>query len=313
MAKPYLSLCIPTYNEAKSLPVLYASIMEAIRPLNKSFEILFIDDGSTDSSEDILRELYTQHPTTVRCIFFQTNTGKAAALAAGFQHAKGDIIITLDADLQDDPKEIPRFLEKLSEGYDLVSGWKKFRYDSWLKNNSSIFYNAITNKLAGTNLHDNNCGFKAYRADVAKALPLYGELHRYIPALALSEGYKITEIPVHHKKRLYGTSKYGLIRFIHGPFDLLTILYLTKYRSRPLHFFGSIGLLFLFVGFLFGAYLTGLKLLTGASIGDRPLLLLSVMLMIMGVQVVLTGLVGEQITSSNVKSQTYYRIKEVLE
>jgi len=262
------------------------------------FEIIFVNDGSTDNSEAIIDRLKQKSPQHIKSIRLRRNFGKATALSAGFNMAKGKVIITMDGDLQDDPKEIPHFIKKIESGFDLVSGWKQHRRDSLIKNTSSKLFNLVTRKATGINLHDFNCGFKAYRAETVHRLALYGELHRYIPALIAAQGYQVGEILVNHRKRRYGKSKYGALRFIYGFFDLLTVIFITKYRLRPLHMIGPIGLIFFLSGLAGATYLTYEKLILNQTIGNRPLLLLSVMSMIMGVQIGITGLVGEQITAS---------------
>ena len=310
--KMKVSVVIPVYNEADSLSKLYKELVRELSKLGPNYEIIFVDDGSRDNTQKVLEGLFQKDKEHVKAIQFRNNFGKAAALRAGFDLATGDIIITLDADLQDDPVEIPRFIEKMDEGYDLVSGWKQNRQDSFIKNNTSKIFNFVTNLISRTKLHDFNCGFKAYRAEVAKGLNLYGELHRYIPVIVASQGYKVTEIPISHRKREFGTTKYGQLRFIHGFLDLVTVLYVTRFRARPLHLFGYLGFGFFISGFLIGLYLTFIKFVGHQPIGERPLLLFSVMLMIMGVQIGATGLVGEHITTLIHKRDPNYVIKSVL-
>jgi len=293
-----ISIIVPAYNEAQSLQPLTKEIMTVMKHINDEYEIILVNDGSTDRSQVVIDQLGQQFPRYVRGLTFRRNFGKAAALAAGFDSAKGEIIITLDGDLQDDPREIPRFIEKIKSGYDLVSGWKQHRQDPLIKNISSRLFNFVTGKIFEAKLHDFNCGFKAYRAETVKELALYGELHRFIPVLLAARGYKIGEIPVNHRRRQFGKSKYGSIRFINGFFDLLTVLFITKFHLRPLHMIGPIGMIFFLSGFIEAAYLTYDKIVLGQPIGNRPLLLLAVMSMIMGVQIGITGLVGEQITAS---------------
>lgn len=307
-----ISFVIPVFNEADNLVPLYKELVQMMKKMKKNYEIIFVNDGSRDTTQQVIESLYKKDTSHVKGIQFRNNFGKAAALRAGFDMATYEIIITMDGDLQDDPKEIPNFLEKMNEGYDLVSGWKQHRLDSFIKNSTSKIFNVVTNTISRVNLHDYNSGFKAYRSDLAKELNLYGELHRYIPVIAASDGYRVTEIPIHHRKRHSGVSKYGPIRFIHGFLDLLTVLFITRFRVRPLHLFGYLGLTFLGLGFLIGLYLTGVKIFQHQSIGDRPLLLLSVMFMIMGVQIAVTGLVGEQLTSAIHKNDPGYLIKKTV-
>jgi len=307
-----ISIIIPVYNEAENIKLLYEEIISVLEAIEKDFEIIFVNDGSRDASQREIESLFEKDPRHVRGIQFRNNFGKAAALHAGFQLASGEIIATLDGDLQDDPHELPNFLEKIEEGYDLVSGWKNHRKDSFIKNNTSKIFNVVTSSISKVKLHDFNCGFKMYRADVAKGLNLYGELHRYIPVIAASQGYRITEVSIEHRKRKFGETKYGSIRFIHGFFDLLTVLFITKFRARPLHLFGYFGLGFFSLGFITGIYLAAIKFFAHQAIGERPLLLFSVMLMIMGVQIGTIGLVGEQITTMIHKNEPDYVIKKIL-
>ncbi len=307
-----ISLVIPVFNEAENIEPLYDETVSVLETIEENYEIIFVNDGSLDGTQDKINSLFKQDFKHIRGIQLLSQTGKAAALHAGFQLAKGEIIFTMDGDLQDDPHEIPNFLKKLNEGYDLVSGWKQNRKDSFVKNKTSKVFNAVTNIISRVKLHDFNCGFKAYRAEAVKDLNLYGELHRYIPVLVAARGYKVTEIPVHHRKRRNGKSKYGLLRFIHGALDIVTVMFITKFHSRPLHLFGYVGASFFTLGFLFGLYLTAAKFIGHQSIGERPLLLFSVMLMIMGVQIGITGLVSEQIATMSHKSEPGYVIKTVL-
>lgn len=241
------------------------------------------------------------------------NFGKAIALSIGFAEAQGEIIITMDADLQDDPNEISRFIEKIHEGYDVVSGWKTNRKDSFIKNKTSKIYNYFTCLLSGVKLHDHNCGFKAYRSESVKDLDLYGQLHRYIPVLVSASGYtRIGEIGVHHRKRSFGTTKYGPKRFLHGFLDLLTVFFITKYKSSPLHFFGVISIYFFGFGFAIGLYLTYLRIVENAKIGDRPLLFLAVLLIVVGIQIGATGLISEQITHTTKKVSRDSLIKKII-
>jgi glycosyltransferase involved in cell wall biosynthesis len=293
---PELSILIPALNERDSLPLLHAELTAILRPLGKTYEIVVVDDGSTDGTTEYCRELVSQDPTVVH-IELRRCFGKAMALQAGFRAARGDVIITMDADLQDDPKEIPRFLEMLDQGYDLVSGWKENRKDPIGKTLPSKFFNFVTSRMSGLHLKDFNCGFKAYRRDVIEDLDVYGELYRYIPVVVHAKGFKVGELPVAHRARRYGSSKYGLERFIRGPMDLLTILFLVGFRKRPLHLFGQIGVLIGGLGFVINGYLAVLWFL-GYGIGDRPLLMLGTLLIIVGIQMLVFGLLGEMIAAS---------------
>jgi len=294
---PDISIVIPAHNEQENVLPLYQELHHALSKIHLAYEIIFVNDGSTDNTQKELEELYTHNKNTVRVIHYAFHVGKASALKSGFMLACGNIIITLDADLQDDPKEIPRFLHEMEKGYGLVTGWKQQRKDTFIKNSTSKVFNTITGIVTGVKLHDMNCGYKAYKAEFAKGIKLYGELHRYIPVFAHYQGYTIAEIPVHHRKRLHGTSKYGPIRFINGFIDLITVLYLTKYRLRPLHLFGYIGISVFTMGFLIALYLTMIKLAFHQSIGTRPLLLFSAVLMIFGMQIGVVGLIGEQLAT----------------
>lgn len=300
--KPDISIVVPLYNEAESLPELTDRIVKASD--GRTLEILFVDDGSTDGSFDVIRSLKTRY-AAVRAIRLRKNCGKSAALSEGFKAAEGKYVITMDADLQDDPAEIPNLLKQLESGYDLVSGWKKKRFDPMSKTVPSRFFNFVTRLMTGIRLHDFNCGLKAYRAEVIKDVSVYGELHRYIPALAKWEGYsRIGEIAVQHHPRKYGTSKFGLSRFIKGFLDLFTVVFLSRYVKRPLHFFGLIGSLFLLAGLGINGYLS-VGWFMGEAIGNRPILFLGVMLVLVGFQIITTGLVGEMITHHFHKDRSY--------
>jgi len=295
-----LSIVIPAYNEVESLPVLLQQLQSVLKTHAYRAEVVFINDGSTDGTAEVLDALSVDSTETVptpmfrvHVIHFKRNQGKAEALMAGFAAASGKIVITLDADLQDDPEELPKLLETLTnKDYDVVSGWKFPRKDPFEKRAFSFVFNRVTAMLTGVKLHDMNCGFKAYRAEVVKELHLYGELHRYIPILAHQAGYKVTEVKVKHHPRRFGVSKYGFKRIPKGFFDLLTVLFLTKYLKRPLHVFGTIGGLVACMGVLIGLYLAVLWLVEG-GVGFRPLLMLSVLMVILGVQFFSIGLLGE--------------------
>ena len=290
---PELSLVIPLYNEAQSLPELHGALTAALQPYADRCEMIFVDDGSTDGSFEQLRAL-REDDRRVKVVRLRSNQGKAAALAAGFRQARGGIIITMDADLQDDPAEIPRLLGKLEDGYDLVSGWKAQRRDPWSRRVLSAMFNRVTSRLTGVELHDFNCGFKAYRLAVIQELRLYGELHRFIPALASWRGFKIGEIEVAHHPRKYGVSKYGAARIPRGFFDLLTVLMLTRYTTRPLHLFGLFGVIVGLAGFGIVTYLSILWLF-GQWIAGRPLFILGALMVIAGIQLVSFGLLAEMI------------------
>ncbi|NPA91453.1 MAG: glycosyltransferase family 2 protein [Chloroflexi bacterium] len=305
-----LSLVIPVYNEAESLRPLWREIGQAVSPLGLEYEIIFVDDGSTDDSWAVIVELAGQD-SHVRGIRFRRNFGKAAALTAGFRAARGRYVVTLDADLQDDPAEIPRFLATLEAGWDVVSGWKFPRRDPWTKTVPSRIFNWVTRTLTGVHLHDFNCGFKAYRAEVVREVRIYGMLYRYIAVLAHWRGFRVTEIKVHHRPRKYGTSKFGVGRFAIGFFDLITVLFLTQYTWRPLHLFGSLGLISLVLGTLINGYLTVLWFTGHRPIGNRPLLTLGVLLMIIGVQFISFGLLGEMIAAMAPREDEYAVREEI--
>ena len=290
-----LSVVVPVYNEERSVELLYDEIAAALDPLDHEWEAVFVDDGSTDGSFAALTRLHSRAPN-LRVVRLRRNFGKAAALAAGFAQASGDVIATLDADGQDDPAELPRLLAKLDEGYDLVSGWKVRRRDPWRRRIVSRVFNTVTGWISGVRLHDMNCGFKAYRSEVVRGLPLYGELHRFIPVLAHERGYRVTELAVNHRPREHGRSRYGIERYLRGFFDLITVTFMGRYRHRPLHLFGGLGLALGGIGFLICVYLTILWF-AGNAIGHRPLLTLGVLLVVVGMQFLSLGLIGEMITT----------------
>ena len=306
-----ISVVVPLKNEAGTLEELFSEIHSVMKESKRKFEVIFVDDGSTDESFKILTRLYKAHPDIVRVIKFRRNKGKAAALAAGFELSKGKIIITMDADLQDDPAEIPRFLEELAKGADLVTGWKRKRHDPWFRVASSRFFNLVVSMAAGLRLHDYNCGFKAYRREVIEELTLYGDLHRYIPFLASSAGFLVTEIPVKHRPRKKGRSKYGWDRYLRGFLDLFTVIMLTRFSRNPLHLFGGIGTVLFVAGLLINLWLTWIKI-WGASIGQRPLLFLGVLLMVVGLQIFTIGLISEMINSLKPPTKTDRPIKTIL-
>lgn len=299
-----LSIIIPLLNEEGSLRELHQQLRHALGRMNLRYEILFIDDGSTDRSFFVLRDL-KRIDRHIRVIRFRRNYGKSAALAVGFEKAQGHIIVTMDADLQDDPAEIPAIRRKMEEGYDLVSGWKKVRRDPISKTIPSRLFNMIVRRLTGIRIHDFNCGLKAYRREVVKSVKVYGELHRYIPVLAHWEGFKVGEHVVQHRARKYGKTKFGMGRFWKGFLDLLTVLFTTRYLRRPLHLFGLWGLVATFAGFVVLAWLTVEKLALGASLSNRPLFLLGILLFIVGIQFISIGLLGEMISRSQAQSEEY--------
>ncbi|MBI4862034.1 MAG: glycosyltransferase family 2 protein [Candidatus Riflebacteria bacterium] len=298
MDRAGVSCVIPLWNEEGSLPHLHAALVAALKGLNRDYEVVYVDDGSTDGSRKVLEALYDQDATT-QVISLRGHYGKSAALMAGFRHARFPIVVTLDADLQDEPQEIPKLLETLEQGFDMVTGWKRVRHDPWLKVVSSRLFNWVTSLFTGIRLHDYNSGFKAYRREVLAELDIYGELHRFIPALLGLRHFTVAEVPVQHNPRQFGRTKFGPERFINGFLDLLTVMFLSNYLKTPLHLFGRIGLLFFTTGFLINSYITYLKALTGTIQFHYPLLVLGTLLLIMGVQFVCTGLLGELISKAN--------------
>ena len=310
-SNPDLSIVVPLFNEADSLTDLVDQIDEVIRKSGYSGEVLLVDDGSTDSSWERVRSVHERLPIA-RGLRLRRNFGKATALATGIAAARGSIIVTMDADLQDEPAEIPRLIATLEEGYDAVSGWKQLRRDPWTKTIPSRIFNTTTRILSGIPLHDFNCGFKAYRAEAAKSLHLYGELHRFIPILLEANGYRMTEVPVAHHRRTFGVSKYGWKRLFKGGLDLVTVVLITRYLQRPGHFFGGFGILSGLGGFLILAWLSFQKLALGVGgIGQRPLFFLGILLLLLGAQLISTGLLGELLNrDSNQKLQTGDRVKE---
>jgi len=292
-----VSIVVPLFDEEATLSALYDEVRTALDAQEIAWEIVFVDDGSTDGS---YRELVRLHDAVdnVRVVRLRRNFGKAAALAAGVDVAAGDVIVTMDADLQDDPAEIPRLLERLDEGYDLVSGWKCDRQDPLSRRLVSRAYNVATRWATGVRLHDMNCGLKAYRAEVLANVRLYGERHRFVPVLAHHLGYRVGELPVNHRPRANGRSRYGIERYVRSPFDLLTIVFMGRYRHRPLHLFGGFGALLTASGLGILLYLSAIKI-GGAGIGGRPLLMLGVLLVVVGIQSLSLGLLGEMLTGQN--------------
>jgi len=303
-----LTVVVPCFNEIEALGELHRQLTFVLREGGLEFEILFIDDGSTDGSGEMLNELCSRDPQ-VGLITFRRNFGKAAALDAGFRRARGDVVVTLDADLQDQPTEIPRLLQKLGEGVDLVTGWKRDRKDPLSKTIPSSIFNATVRLVSRLPLHDLNSGLKAYRAVVVENLHLYGEMHRFIPVLAHWQGFSVAEIPVEHRERPYGRSKYGLARLGKGFFDLLTVMLNTRFQARPLHLFGWIGSAIGAVGSLILVYLVILWFLGRGPIGNRPLLLFGALMVMVGIQLVSTGLLGELITREQQAEKPTYVIR----
>jgi glycosyltransferase involved in cell wall biosynthesis len=306
-----LSIVIPAYNEEGSLTQLHERLVEELGKLGQEYEIIFVDDGSSDRTFTILKDLHAADDH-VKVIRFRRNFGKAAALTAGFRAAQGETIITMDADLQDDPVEIQHFLEKLSEGYDLVTGWKYPRLDPLSKTLPSRLANGTVRVASGLDIHDMNCGFKAMRRAVTEEITLYGELHRYVPVLANWRGFKLAEIKVKHHPRPYGKSKYGIERLTRGLFDFMTVFFLSRFNRRPLHFFGMFGLLAFSAGFLIDVYLAFIRLVLGIFIGHRPLLTLGTLLITIGVQFFSFGLLAEMFTFGSMSRELDYSIQDEL-
>ena len=314
-----ISAVIPLLNEKESLPELRSRIDKTMAAEGLSYEIIFIDDGSTDGSWDVIADFAKADPR-IHGIRFRRNYGKSAALYCGFERAQGDIVVTMDADLQDAPEEIPAMRRMiLDEGYDLVSGWKKHRKDNALtKNLPSKLYNATARRVTGIKLHDMNCGLKAYRKEVVKSIEVYGEMHRYIPYLAKNAGYtKIGEMPVHHEKRKYGKSKFGMNRFVNGVLDLQSLWFLSSFGKKPMHFFGTSGLLMFLIGFVMTVWIIVAKLVHQANgvrfraVTDQPLFYLALLTLVLGVMLFLAGFIGEMIARSSAERNNY-NIKEEL-
>lgn len=289
-----LSVVIPVKDEEESLPLLHQEMTKVFRQIKKPYEIIFIDDGSEDNSFPILVNLQKKD-SAIKLIKFRANFGKSSALSAGFKQALGGIIVMLDADLQNDPDDIPYLLKKIDQDYDLVTGWRKTRIDPLNKRFPSFLFNFGTSLISGVKLHDFNCGLKAFKREVAEELYLHGELHRFIPILAAKRKFKIIEIPVNHRPRRYGQSKYGMERSWRGMVDLLTVLFLTGYAQKPGHFFGKMGLVLFSLGFILDAYVTYIRLAKGTTEGRIPMLLAGILFMVLGVQLISTGLIAEMI------------------
>ncbi len=311
-----LSIVIPVMNEEKNIQPLYTGLSAQLDRLEKTYEVIFVDDGSTDHTFAELKKIHDEHPGIVRVIRFRRRFTKTPALVAGFSRCRGEIIFTMDGDLQDDPQEIPRFLEKLDEGYDLVTGWKFPRLDPLSKTFPSRIFNKLVSVMTGVHLHDINNGFKAYRRDIIddENLKLYGEFHRFVPVMAHWRGYQIAEIKVHHHPRQYGVSKYGARRFARGLIDLLNVLFLTTFLRTPLRLFGPLGFWTFFIGMLIDIYVViSSRFVTHEPIHNQPMLFVGILLMIFGVQFILTGLQSEMIRHYAFKSDEEYSIKQELD
>lgn len=312
-ARPDISIVIPAYEEAESLPELVRRLRTECAEAGFSFRIWIIDDGSRDNTWEVVQGLHEEDARVVG-LRFQRNYGKSAALAVGFERAQGQYVVTIDADLQDDPAEIPSLVDMLEDGgYDLVSGWKKHRKDPLSKTIPSRFFNWVTRMISGLPLHDFNCGLKVYRREVVKSVNVYGELHRYIPLLAKWAGYdRVAEKPVQHHPRKYGETKFGVERFVQGFLDLITVLFLTRFAVRPMHFFGGLGTLTFGAGFVISLWLSIEKLVFGHALGHRPLLLLGLLLILFGAQMFTTGLLGEMIIQPRMEDTASYVVGEEL-
>ncbi|MEM6691280.1 MAG: glycosyltransferase family 2 protein [Planctomycetota bacterium] len=313
------SIVVPAFNEEDSLAELHQRIVEHCGPSSEAFELILVDDGSTDSTWKVMQTLAGENENVI-AVKLRRNSGKAAALHAGIAHTRGEIVITMDGDLQDDPKEITRFIEKLSEGYDVVSGWKQVRHDPWHKRYPSLVFNRLVSRLTGVELHDHNCGFKAYRREIFDDIELYGERHRFIPVLAASMGWRVGEIVVEHHARKHGHSKYGVSRILKGFFDLMSIYLMTGYRSRPLHLFGAVGAIFFALGLCGMMYLTIARIVTWTVAGLEPIHLhqtavfyYSIFSTLLGGQFLLTGLLAELVVSRTSRGHHFYRIAEVVD
>lgn len=292
-AAPHVSAVVPAFNEAESLPEFHRELAAALDATGRAWEAIYVDDGSRDGTDRAIETLAAADPR-VRGVSFRRNFGKSAALATGFRLARGEWVLTLDADLQDDPAELPKLIEKLESGLDLVSGWKQHRQDPITKTLPSKLFNSVTSLVAGLALHDFNCGFKLYRREVVESIDVYGELHRFLPAIAHWAGFRVGEVPVKHRARRYGRSKFGASRFVNGLLDLMSAAFISKSALKPLHVFGRIGLLFLAAGIVIGAWFVALWA-QGEPMRVRPLMLFGASLVLLGIQFILMGLLGEMI------------------
>ncbi len=314
MRDPYLSIVIPLLNEEESIPELYDRLTQVLEAYGRTYEMIIIDDGSRDRSFESLKRYHQEDPR-LKVIRFRRNFGQTAAFAAGFRMAQGEWIITMDADLQNDPTDIPTLIAKAEEGYDIVSGWRVNRQDKFLSRRlPSIIANQMISNVTGVHLHDYGCSLKVYHRDVVKGIRLYGEMHRFIPALASRMGVRVAEVPVNHHARKYGKSKYGISRTVRVFLDLMTVRFLLSFDTRPIHVFGTLGLLATGLGILIGLYLTFVKLFLGQNIGDRPLLMLAVLLVMVGIQFISTGLLAEVLARTYYEAQDkpIYVVREVL-
>ncbi len=309
--KPEISFVIPFLDEERNLTPLCRQISSVMSKLKKTYEIILIDDGSTDRSLQEARMIADKN-NNLKIVVFRRNFGKSAGFSVGFEESQGKYIISMDADLQDDPEEIPRFIKKLDEGFDLVVGWKKKRHDAAFFVNFSRIANWLIRRSTGLKIHDLNCGFKAYKSDLAKSLNLYGEQFRFIPVFAKIRGFEICEIPVTHHARKYGRSKYSAKKVLKGLLDFFTVLFFSGFGTRPMHFFGGLGLASSGLGFVVALVLTFQKFAYGYSLSDRPLLLLAALLMVFGLQLISMGILGEVILDRTLKSSDTYEVQEII-
>ncbi len=311
VARPDLSIVVPFFNEVATIEALYARICAALKPNGVEFEVILVDDGSTDGSHAVAAAMAERHANCI-LIGFRRNFGKAAGLSAGFSYARGKVVVTMDADLQDDPAELPRFLTAIEDGADVVCGWKQVRHDPLGKTMPSRLFNGVVNRVFGLRIQDHNCGFKAYRREAIEDVNLYGELHRFIPALLHARGYRLSELAVQHHPREHGQSKYGWSRLVKGALDLLTVAMTTRYGARPLHLFGGGGLLLSLIGGAVLAYLAILWATGAGPIGDRPLLLFGMLLVLGGGQMIGIGLLAELILARSIREEDKYKINTVV-
>ncbi len=296
MKTKMISIIIPVYNEEENVSILYKEIFNVVSERFNDYEIIYINDGSTDNSLEQLQKL-NKEDNKVKIINFRKNFGQSASISAGFEHCTGDIVVTLDADLQNDPADIPIVVEKLLEGYDMVNGWRKDRKDKFISRRiPSFFGNKLVSFITKVKLHDYGCSLRAFKKEVVKNLKLYGEMHRYLPAFASRMGIKSVEIPVNHRERKFGTSKYGIGRTYRVVLDLISLKYLLSFAHRPLQIFGGLGLIMMFLGFLSGTYLSYIKIIVGEPISGRPLLFFTVLLLFLGFQIITLGLIAEMLT-----------------
>ncbi|MDP3766292.1 MAG: glycosyltransferase family 2 protein [Nanoarchaeota archaeon] len=296
-----LSVVIPAYNEQENVELVYRKLKPVLNKLKKRFEIIYVDDGSTDNTFGILKRLH-ERDSSVKVIKFRKNFGQTAAFDAGFKQASGSIIITMDADLQNDPEDVPKLIDKLDEGFDVVCGWRINRKDPLMKRLASIISNALRHLITEDRIHDSGCSLKAYRKECFKDLDLYGEMHRYIPSILSWNGFKITEIPVRHNPRKFGKTKYNYTRLLKGFLDLIIVKFWMQYSARPIHLFGGFGILSLVMGLIIGAYLAFIKLFYKTTIGNRPLLLLGILLIILGVILIVFGILAD------IMVKVYYKV-----